>query len=145
MDKAEVEKVKTTLIEIQKEMANDFNVPGAMGILFGVIKDFNRLEKNGFSDEYIYAVNDISLFIKNATGLIHDYPEEILRQINIARKHLSGTSDSNDAEIESLLVERKEARATKNWAKSDEIRNRLNELGVIVKDNPDGTYSWSYK
>ena len=145
MDAAEVEKVKTALVDIKNEMANDFNVPGAMGILFGVIKDFNRLEKNGFSDEYIFAVNDISLFIKNATGLIHDYPEEILRQINIARKHLSGTSDTNDAEIETLLIERKEARATKNWTKSDEIRNRLNELGVIVKDNPDGTYSWSYK
>lgn len=145
MDVSEVEKLKQTAIEIKKEMSNDFNVPGAMGLFFGVIKDFNRMEKSGFSDEYIYVINEITQFMKAATGLIHDYPEEVLRQLNIARKHLSGTSDSNDTEIENLLVERKEARATKNWPKSDEIRNRLNELGVIVKDNPDGTYSWSYK
>jgi cysteinyl-tRNA synthetase len=142
---AELAKVQKSLIDIKHEMANDFNVPGAMGIFFGVIKDFNRIAKDGVDVAYVSAVVDIVEFMKAATGLVHDYPEEVLRQINIARKHLSGTSDTGDAEIEALLVERKEARDTKNWTKSDEIRNRLNTLGVIVKDNPDGTYTWSYK
>lgn len=141
----ELAHVQKCLVDIKHEMANDFNVPGAMGILFGVIKDFNRIVKDGVDENYVFVVTDIVNFMKSATGLIHDYPEEILRELNIARKHLSGTSDSNDTEIETLLVERKEARATKNWGKSDEIRDRLNALGVIVKDNPDGTYSWSYK
>jgi cysteinyl-tRNA synthetase len=142
---AELAKVQESLVDIKHEMANDFNVPGAMGILFGVIKDFNRIVKDGVDENYVFVVTDIVNFMKSATGLVHDYPEEVLRQLNIARKHLSGTSDSGDAEIETLLLERKEARTTKNWAKSDEIRDRLNKLGVIVKDNPDGTYSWSYK
>lgn len=141
----EVEKVKKAFEEIKREMANDFNVPGAMGVLFGLIKDYNRMVKDGVSDQYAFELTEVTNFMKAATGLVHDYPEEVLRQLNIARKHLSGTCDAGDAEIEKLLVERKEARATKNWAKSDEIRNRLNELGVVVKDNPDGTYSWSYK
>jgi cysteinyl-tRNA synthetase len=144
-DAAELAKVKQAFVDIKHEMGNDFNVPGALGVFFGVIKDFNRLSKNGIGQEYNYAVIEIVNFMKAATGLVHDYPEEILNQLNIARKHLSGTSDSGDAEIEALLIERKEARATKNFAKSDEIRDRLNKLGVVVKDNPDGTYSWSYK
>ena len=44
-----------------------------------------------------------------------------------------------DAEVEALLQERKEARASKNWARSDEIRNLLAEKGLTVKDMPDGT------
>ncbi|MBC7429796.1 MAG: cysteine--tRNA ligase [Bacteriovorax sp.] len=144
-DPVELLKVQKALVDIKLEMANDFNVPGALGILFGVIKDYNRLSKIGVETNYIYAVTEIVNFMKDATGLVHDYPEEILSQLNIARKHLSGTSDSGDAEIETLLIERKTARDTKNWTKSDEIRNRLNELGVVVKDNPDGTYMWSYK
>jgi cysteinyl-tRNA synthetase len=144
-DKTELEKVKKALVDIKLEMANDFNVPGALGILFGVIKDYNRISKTGVGTNYVYTVIEIVNFMKEATGLIHDYPEEILRQLNIARKHLSGTSDSGDVEIEALLADRKEARASKNYAKSDEIRNRLNELGVVVKDNPDGSVTWSYK
>ena len=144
-DADELAKIQKALIDIKAEMANDFNVPGALGILFGVIKDYNRLSKIGVGTNYVYTVIEIVNFMKDATGLIHDYPEEILRQLNIARKHLSGTSDSGDAEIETLLAERKVARDTKDWGKSDEIRNRLNTLGVVVKDNPDGTYTWSYK
>ena len=144
-DAAEVLKIKKALVDIKLEMANDFNVPGALGVFFGVIKDYNRLSKIGVGTNYIYAVIEIVNFMKAATGLVHDYPEEILRELNLARKHLSGTSDSGDAEIEELLVQRKEARDTKNWGKSDEIRNRLTALGVVVKDNPDGTYTWSFK
>lgn len=143
---AELAKVQKSLVDIKHEMANDFNVPGAMGILFGVIKDYNRISKSGCDPLYTHAVIEIVNFMKDATGLVHDNPEEVLRQLNMARKHLSGTDNAGgDAEIEQLLVERRDARATKNWAKSDEIRDRLNALGVVVKDNPDGTATWSYK
>jgi cysteinyl-tRNA synthetase len=80
-----------------------------------------------------------------ATGLVHERPAEILKQLNSARKNLAGNTGSNEDEIEALIIERKETRAAKNWGRSDEIRNRLNELGVVVKDNPDGSATWSYK
>ena len=146
IEESAVLEVKKTTEEIKIELANDFNVPGALGLFFGVIKDFNRLIKIGVSKEYLASVESCSKLIESATGLINfNHPEDILKQLNVARKHLSGTDSSGDAEIEKLLVERKEARATKNYARSDEIRNRLNELGVVVKDNPDGTATWSYK
>lgn len=144
-DREEVENVKKHLVLMKEELANDFNVPAALGSLFVVIKDFNRLVKGDISKAYIAEVKNCLNFIKDATGLVYDNPEEILKQLNLARKHLTGSSVGSDEEIEKLLVERKEARATKDWARSDEIRNRLNELGVVVKDNPDGTATWSYK
>lgn len=144
-DSAEVEHVKKQLELMKEELANDFNVPAAMGTLFGVIKDFNRLVKGQISKAYIDEVKNCMQFMKEATGLIHENPAEILNQLNQARKNFSGTSSDNDAEVLKLLEERKVARATKDWGRSDEIRNRLNELGVVVKDNPDGTATWSYK
>jgi cysteinyl-tRNA synthetase len=144
-DSAEVEKVKKSIEMMKGELANDFNVPGALGVFFGVIKDFNRLNTTGISKNYIAAVKEASDLMKLATGLVHDNPKTILADLNQARKNLSGTSGSSDDEIEKLIAERKEARATKNWGRSDEIRNRLNELGVVVKDNPDGSVTWSYK
>ena len=50
-----------------------------------------------------------------------------------------------DLEINSLIDERKSARAAKNWAESDRIRDELAEKGVLLKDNKDGTTSWEPK
>jgi len=144
-DGVEVQKVGLTLKAMKAELAHDFNVPAALGLFFGVIKDFNRLEKLGVSAEYNQAVKNAATFIKDATGLIHDDPRAILNEINLARKNLTGVVGNNEEEITALIAQRSIARETKNWARSDEIRNRLNELGVVVKDNPDGTASWSYK
>jgi cysteinyl-tRNA synthetase len=46
------------------------------------------------------------------------------------------------AQIEALIASRKEARSAKNWAESDRIRDELAGLGVLVKDNKDGTTTW---
>lgn len=145
-DSKETEAVRGAFSSIQAELANDFNVPGALGVFFGVIKDFNRHAKVGASAAYLAAVMDVATLVKNATGLVHDNPKDILASLNLARKNLSGAgANSTEEEIEKLIAERSNARATKNWGRSDEIRNRLNELGVVVKDNPDGTATWTYK
>ena len=41
-------------------------------------------------------------------------------------------------EIQKLVEERKEARANKDWNKSDELRDKLVSLGYTVKDTKDG-------
>jgi cysteinyl-tRNA synthetase len=48
------------------------------------------------------------------------------------------------AEIQSLLDARVTARAEKNWALSDSLRNQLSEAGLEISDGPDGQ-SWSWK
>jgi cysteinyl-tRNA synthetase len=49
------------------------------------------------------------------------------------------------ASINGLILERSAARATKNWAESDRLRDQLADLGVAIKDNKDGTTSWELK
>ncbi|SCX94309.1 cysteine--tRNA ligase [Microvirga guangxiensis] len=57
-----------------------------------------------------------------------------------ARKQASLSVDP--AVVEGLIAARKEARASKNWAESDRIRDELAALNVVVKDNKDGTTTW---
>ncbi|WP_262271299.1 cysteine--tRNA ligase [Microvirga yunnanensis] len=46
------------------------------------------------------------------------------------------------SQVEALIAARKEARAARNWAESDRIRDELAALNVVVKDNRDGTTTW---
>ena len=43
-----------------------------------------------------------------------------------------------DAEIESLIAQRQEARRSRNFARSDEIRDQLAEKGIVLEDTKDG-------
>jgi cysteinyl-tRNA synthetase len=45
-------------------------------------------------------------------------------------------------QVESLIAARREARAARNWAESDRIRDELAAMGVTLKDNKDGTTTW---
>ena len=65
------------------------------------VKDFNRHAKTGVSTEYVSAVKEVTSFIKEATGLVHDDAEAVLKDLNSARKHLAGNTNVGDeAEIE---------------------------------------------
>ncbi|MBQ0824279.1 cysteine--tRNA ligase [Microvirga sp. HBU67558] len=57
-----------------------------------------------------------------------------------ARRQASLGVDSE--QVEALIAARKDARAAKNWAESDRIRDELAALNVVVKDNKDGTTTW---
>jgi cysteinyl-tRNA synthetase len=47
--------------------------------------------------------------------------------------------------INSLISDRNAARAAKNWAESDRIRDELAAMGIALKDNKDGTTTWEVK
>jgi cysteinyl-tRNA synthetase len=53
-----------------------------------------------------------------------------------------GAASVDAAAVEALLARRREARAARNWAESDRIRDEIAALGVTVKDNKDGTTTW---
>ncbi|CAN2533504.1 Cysteine--tRNA+ligase [Methylocapsa aurea] len=56
------------------------------------------------------------------------------------------TRQAVDAEqVSSLISTRLAARAAKNWAESDRIRDALAAMGVALKDNKDGTTTWEVK
>ncbi len=51
-------------------------------------------------------------------------------------------SGEEQAQIEAVIAERLAARAAKNWAESDRLRDHLLAMGIVLKDNKDGTTTW---
>ena len=47
--------------------------------------------------------------------------------------------DTDPEEIEKLLIERQDARKAKDFARADEIRATLDEMGIAIEDTPEGT------
>jgi cysteinyl-tRNA synthetase len=58
------------------------------------------------------------------------------------RREVLEEKDQHSDLIESLIIKRLSARANKNWAESDRIRDELKSQGVLLKDNKDGTTTW---
>ena len=56
-----------------------------------------------------------------------------------SQEYLAKVTDDIDDEIRELVQKRDQARAEKNWALSDEIREELQAKGYLVKDTKDGT------
>ena len=110
----EVENLKS---EFNNYLFDDIKTPLAISHMWGVLKDNKKSEAVRLA--YLLHVDSVfNLELKN-----------------IEAKQTPSVEVT--PEIADLLEQRKEARATKNWAKSDEIRDKLAALGVGVKDLPN--------
>jgi len=112
-------------------------------------------DSGAFSHQFAAALAD-DLNTPLAVSLLHDVFDPSL--LDAALK-LLGVDTQNyldwienekrssiDSEaIDSLIAARLAARAAKNWAESDRIRDELAALGVALKDNKDGTTTWEVK
>jgi cysteinyl-tRNA synthetase len=74
-----------------------------------------------------------------------DKLKSCLRLLGLSREWASNIDDAKRADIETFISLRNEARAAKNWAESDRIRDRLYAMGIVLKDNKDGTTTWEEK
>ena len=110
-------------------MDDDFNTPLALAALYELVKAINTSRDNGATDEQLspaqFALRDLT----NVFGL------------RLAEK--TGSSEM-EAQVNALIAERAEARKQKQWARSDQIRAQLKEMGVTIEDSKDGTkWRWS--
>ena len=108
-------------------MDDDFNTAEAMSVLFELANEAN---KTG-SAELAGCLKALG----GTLGLLQDDPQHFLQS--------GGEEGGLSAdEIEALIVQRKTARETKNWAESDRIRDLLAEHKILLKDGADGT-TWT--
>ncbi|MDJ0759807.1 MAG: cysteine--tRNA ligase [Woeseiaceae bacterium] len=108
-------------------LEDDLNTPRAMAEFFGLARELNKADdeprKRSLAAQ-MYASGDLM-------GLLQSDPDA----------WFAGQDDSGlSAErIEALIDERTAARADRNFARADEIRNELGEAGVQIEDGPGGT------
>ena len=114
-------------------MDDDFNVPGALAVLFDIAKSINLLKD---SDQFDQANQLATTLVSLAKplGVLQQDPEEYLK---------TGVQLSED-KIDGLISERELARKNKDFKKSDQIRDELVSMNIVLEDSIDGT-SWRRK
>jgi len=128
-------------------MDNDFNTAQALAHLFDAVKAFNKLLR--ILPEHP-AAEDVRL-LRSAAAVFRDLASVLgLVQRNPATvvaankaKVMAGI-DLSEEEIGQLIDKRNQARANKDWAASDEVRDYLLAHRIVLKDSPEGT-TWEVK
>jgi len=111
-------------------LCDDMNTPVAIAHLFEAVKMINA---GGLSEADKAALKDI--FDEVVFGILGLRDEEAAGGAGKAEKALEGVMDL-------VLEDRRKARAEKNWAESDRIRDMLASFGITVKDTKDGA-TWT--
>ncbi|HEX6148319.1 cysteine--tRNA ligase [Nocardioides sp.] len=114
-------------------MDDDLGTPAAVAVIHETVREGNRLLANGPSAELGAAYGQVVSML-DVLGL---NPRDFAT--NGGDDKLTGVVDSL---VRGLLEERAQARADKDWARADAIRDRLKAAGVEIEDTPDGP-KWS--
>ncbi len=123
------EKFNEELKELNKKfhdaLNDDFNTAAGMGIFFDLVHLINS-EMNNYGilpDEFFTSAERELKFYDEIFGLLGD------------------DENNNDlsSEVENLISERSTARKNKDFKRSDEIRDKLKSMGIILEDTPQGT------
>lgn len=124
---------------ILNALDEDFNTSLALSHAFELARAINRFSAHKKAKKRGGPIVAAALAgfaeLGKAIGLLGDDPAEF--QLEVKRKRLDAMG-LNQADIEATLEARSQARAEKNWAKSDELRDALAAKGILVMDTPNG-------
>lgn len=128
--------------KVTKALNDDFGTPEVFAAIFEVTRQFNNQVRRGLKTNpavqgkalayrnFVHRVGKLmSLFQQPAQAFLQDLDSRLLAQMKIER-----------STVETLVAERNAARTAKDFAKSDELRAKLTEMGISVSDTPEGTF-----
>jgi cysteinyl-tRNA synthetase len=109
-------------------MNDDFNTPMAVAVLFDLAAEVNRNKNEAVAAELLVLANTLGLLVRDAASVVR-------AGLNIA----SASQGLSDADIDGLILERAEAKKSKDFAKADLVRKTLLDAGITLEDSPSGT------
>ncbi len=121
-------------------MDDDFNTPEAMAVLFDLANEVNKTKSI-----------EIASLLKNlatVVGLLQREPNAFLQVGVTGYLNITTNSDTasatgevgyTDANINQMILNRVEAKKSKNFAEADAIRKQLADAGIVLEDTPQGT------
>ena len=113
-------------------LCDDLNLARAIGVLNEASTIARVTEGRGVSDPELAAAELEALRKMDHVLGVLDRNEQVV----------SEAGDDLTARVEALIAARAAAKSEKDWTAADAIRDELNELGIAIKDGPDGT-TWS--
>ena len=128
--------------KIETALNDDFGTPEAFASMFEVVRQFNNQVRRGLKPNPAIQAKAfsftqfmkkfgsfLSLFQEPAQEFLLKLDDMLLKKMNIER-----------AAIDALVAERAKAREAKDFAKSDEYRDKLVNMGISVSDSASGTH-----
>ncbi|MGN0398606.1 MAG: cysteine--tRNA ligase [Blautia sp.] len=116
-----VKEAEELVKKYEEAMEDDFNTADAIAAVFEIVKLANTNADGESSQAFVRFLFDKITGLCDVLGLIVNKKEEVL-----------------DEEIEKLIEERQAARKAKDFARADEIRGQLADMGIILKDTREG-------
>ena len=123
-------------------MEDDFNTAEALGYVHDLARSLNRAvnDRRFRQDPAAFAILDQGrrLLLEGGAvlGLLRETPEGYFSG---QRKRFLEAKSLDEKEIREMIVQRAEARKSKDWARADEIRTRASSMGISFEDGPQGT------
>jgi cysteinyl-tRNA synthetase len=131
-----IDELKTQRQKFDEAMNDDLNTAVALSVMFEMVRLAGRLVQESATTQTLKAVDDqFGLLGGNVLGIVLDeYPS-------------AGGGDQAllDHLISILIEQRKQARARKDFAAGDAVRNQLDGFGIVLEDKPGGTTTWRRK
>lgn len=109
-------------------MNDDFNTPILIAQLFEAVRYINLLKEN----KETLTAEDLELLTKTLASFLFDV-------LGLSSEKAVGNTEKLDSVVNMLIGMRNEARANKDFALSDKIRDQLTDLGINLKDGKEGT------
>jgi len=127
--------------EFDAGLANDINTAVALAAVFDIVRDINTAMDRGafLQQDAPRAVAAMEKF-DAVMALLADDDDEKLRKLGFG-----GAARLSTGEIEALIAERIAAKKNRDFRRSDEIRQKLADSGILVEDTKDGSVRWKYK
>ncbi len=132
----EVERIREAIFTA---LCDDLNTPIALSYVYEVVKIVNNAKEGRVQVSQKEKESIQSLFKEVVFDILG-----LLDEDAVSSSGSAGSVDVVDGLMQFVIKERKEARANKDWAKSDQIRDALKELGIQLKDNKDGSTTWEF-
>ena len=120
-------------VQYREIMEDDFNVPGALAVFFDMAKSINLYKESKKTDQANKLASSL-ISLAEPLGILQQDPELYLK---------AGVPLSED-KIDALIKERELARTNKDFKRSDQIRDELVNMNIVLEDSVEGT-SWRRK
>lgn len=114
-------KAMELVAKYEAAMDDDFNTADAISAIFELIKLSNSTVSGASTKEYVSWMKNEIQRLCDVMGIITEKKAEVL-----------------DSEVEDLIAQRQAARKAKNFALADEIRGKLLDMGIVLKDTREG-------